>query len=268
MRHFAQRDWGLYHRQITFGVAVAFVLISLTLTYLESPAAGVADTATAGSLAPMGGGYQSPDRCRTCHDAEYQAWTDTTHAHASFDPIFQTYLQKAEQPGECFGCHTTGYDTSSGQFVLAGVSCEACHGPYRPGHPQTSMAVASAKELCGHCHTSTRLEWESSRHGQVGVDCLACHEVHSQKTRQSTVTNVLCAGCHIDRTTDDTHNRHLQAGVLCVSCHLSRPPLDAGAAVSGHAPTGHAFTVKVSTCGQCHPGQPFSIKTDGFVNSN
>ncbi len=201
----------------------------------------------------MFGAYQSPQRCRECHEEEYQDWSTTTHALASFDPIFQTYLQKASEPGECFACHTTGYNTNSGQFVLAGVTCEACHGPYRPGHPEESMTIARSEDLCGTCHTSTLLEWQTSRHGQVGVTCADCHEVHTQKTRVADTTRSLCAGCHRDLDQDFTHLTHSQLDLHCVDCHLSRPdPDDVGNSVSGHALTGHSFTVSVSECSDCH----------------
>ncbi len=258
MTRFTRRDWRPYHRQIVFGVAIALVLIPLSLTVLLAPLFSGLTTVDAG-VVTFAGGYQSPDRCRACHEEEFQEWSGTTHAQASFDPIFQTYLQGVEQPGECFGCHATGYDTNTGQYVLAGVSCEACHGPYRPDHPDENMMVVDSEILCGHCHTSTLLEWESSRHGEVGINCIACHEVHNQHTRQEVNTNALCAGCHRAGTQDESHHQHLSVGVLCVDCHLSRPPLKAESAVNGHAPTGHDFTVAVNQCGECHePAPPFS----------
>lgn len=234
-------------------LAVSFVILasSISLTLLW-PAGGAALQARDGSTFSIFGNYQSPQRCRECHEAEFRAWTNTTHAQASFDPIFQTYLQQVEEPGECFTCHTTGYNAVTGQFVLAGVTCEACHGPYRPEHPEESMMIATSEDLCGTCHTSTLLEWQSSRHGHVGVSCLACHEVHTQKTRAAANTNALCADCHRDRTQDVTHNMHIEAGVLCIDCHLSRPGGDIRDAVNGRAATGHSFGVFVSACNQCH----------------
>jgi predicted CXXCH cytochrome family protein len=136
--------------------------------------------------------------------------------------------------------------------MLAGVTCEACHGPYRAKHPEESMVIASSEDLCGTCHSSTLAEWRSSRHGQVGVTCVDCHEVHTQKTRVAASTNALCAGCHQDRTQDTTHAIHTEADVLCIDCHLARPADRIGGAVSGHAITGHSFGVFFSTCNDCH----------------
>ncbi|MEW5958088.1 MAG: multiheme c-type cytochrome [Chloroflexota bacterium] len=206
------------------------------------------------------GTYQSPERCRECHAPEFAAWSNTTHAQASFDPIFQVYLQQVEQPGECFACHTTGYNTNTGQFVLAGVTCEACHGPYRPQHPEESMLIATSADMCGSCHPSTLGEWQSSRHGQVSVTCIDCHEVHTQKTHAAVATNALCTGCHQPQTQDETHTTHIEADIHCVDCHLARPTDDGRGAVNGHAMTGHSFTVFVKTCKDCHD-EPVSYIT-------
>lgn len=241
-----------YSPWLVVAFAAILVGLSLSLTLLwPRPEAG-ATAATANYGVSLFGPYQSPDRCRECHPQEYQDWSGTVHAQASFDPVFRVYLETAERPNECFACHATGYDTNTGQFMLAGVSCEACHGPYRPTHPEATMAVAASETLCGACHTSTVAEWESSRHGQVGVSCGACHEVHSQKTRAAVATNALCARCHKEHTSDTLHSDHLGQGVLCVDCHLSRPVSDVSSAVSGHAITGHAFVAASPTCNRCH----------------
>lgn len=237
-------------------LAVSFFVLSSTISLtLLWPSGSLAfEDGTPGSTFSIFGNYQSPQRCRECHEAEFQAWSNTTHANASFDPIFQLYLQQAEEPGECFACHTTGYSAITGQFMLAGVTCEACHGPYRLEHPEESMVIAESEDLCGTCHTSTLLEWTSSRHGKVGVTCVGCHEVHTQKTRAAAATNSLCAGCHHDRTQDPTHTIHVvEADVRCVDCHLARPSDDVGGAVNGHAVTGHSFAVFINTCSDCHP---------------
>ena len=223
-------------------------VISLTLLF-PSGSLALEDSAAFSVL----GSYQSPQRCRECHEEEFQAWSNTTHANASFDPIFQVYLQGVEEPGECFACHTTGYSAITGQFMLAGVTCEACHGPYREGHPEESMVIATSEDLCGTCHPSTLTEWNSSRHGEVGVTCVGCHEVHTQKTRAAAATNLLCAGCHHNQVRDATHTIHnLEVGIRCIDCHLARPSDDVDGAVSGHAVTGHSFGVFVSTCNDCH----------------
>ncbi|HRJ41340.1 MAG TPA: cytochrome c3 family protein, partial [Caldilineaceae bacterium] len=170
--------------------------------------------------------------------------------NALFDPIVRTYMQTIEQRGECFACHTTGYNTNTGQFVLAGVTCEACHGPYRPQHPQESMAIATSPDFCGSCHSSTRAEWESSRHGQIGVICLDCHEVHTQHTRTSTVEQNLCAICHQAEIQDEIHQAHAAVALGCIDCHLDRSHRTIP--INGETATGHSFAATGDNCDACH----------------
>lgn len=234
---------------MAFAVSFAIVAATLALTWLwpgASPALSDSDPAPTFSLL---GNYQSPQLCRECHADEFEAWSNTTHANALFDPVFRTYLQQVEQPGECLACHTTGYDTASGQFVLAGVTCEACHGPYRPQHPEQSMAIATSPTFCGDCHTYTLAEWETSRHGGAGVTCIDCHEVHSQQTRASMTTDALCATCHQTEVQDAAHQAHAEANIPCIECHLDRPD---DIPVNGHRVTGHSFTATQQNCDNCH----------------
>jgi hypothetical protein len=248
-----------YSHWMVFTASFLIVATTISLTLLWPPGRVALDTeTTSGSTFSAWGDYQSPQHCRECHETEFQAWSNTTHAQASFDPIFQVYLQQVEKPGECFACHTTGYDTTTGQFVLAGVTCEACHGPYRPEHPQESMTIATSADLCGSCHASTLAEWQSSQHGAVGVNCIDCHEVHTQQTRAAAATNALCATCHQNQIRDDTHDLHSKVNVHCIDCHLARPSDDGSGAISGHAVTGHSFAVFVKTCTDCHPNSLFS----------
>jgi predicted CXXCH cytochrome family protein len=248
-----------YNHWLVFAASFLIIATTILLTLLWPPGSIALEnqTAQSGSVSAWGK-YQSPQHCRECHEEEFEAWTDTTHAQATFDPIFQVYLQEVDKPGECFACHTTGYDTTTGQFVLAGVTCEACHGPYRPEHPQESMLIATSTEMCGSCHTSTLAEWQTSRHGAVGVTCIDCHEVHTQQTRAAATTNALCATCHQDQIQDDKHKLHGRADIHCIDCHLARPSDNVSGAVSGHAVTGHSFAVFVKTCDDCHPNSLFS----------
>ena len=259
MSKFTLSNMRPYSHWLAFAASFFIITITLALTLLW-PAGSIAhnNQTAPDNVSSVWGNYQSPQHCRECHQTEFNDWADTTHAQATFDPIFQAYLQGVDKPGECFACHSTGYDTNTGQFVLAGVTCEACHGPYRAEHPQESMMIAGSAELCGNCHASTLAEWQSSQHGKVGVTCIDCHEVHTQQTRAAAATNALCATCHQDQTQDQTHTLHIEANVHCIDCHLARPNDDGSGAVNGHAVTGHSFAVFVKTCDDCHPNSLFA----------
>ncbi len=198
-------------------------------------------------------GFESPQRCRECHETEYAEWSHTTHASATFSSNFQVLLQQTAQPGECFACHTTGYNTTSGQFILAGVTCEVCHGSFRPTHPDESMSIATSASLCGGCHTETLAAWQKSHHGQANITCIDCHEVHTQHTRAAVATNALCLDCHVSHLQDFIHVEHELDSVHCVDCHLPKQmDFDSTKAVEGQAMIDHTFTAVPATCDRCH----------------
>ena len=233
-------------------LCAGILVISVSLTVYAGSARGAAALPTAESLSSMAPGFSGPQQCAECHPSEFYDWSGTSHARASFDPIFQEVMHQAQEPGECFACHTTGYNAITGQFIMAGVTCEACHGPYRTDHPGASMRIAASRDLCGACHKNTIAEWQISQHGKAGIACVACHEVHSQKTRAAANTTALCAGCHAQSTQDAMHHTHQNAHMECVQCHLSRPASVGDSAASGNAVTGHTFVADSSNCGECH----------------
>ena len=99
--------------------------------------------------------YVGADKCKMCHKVQYNSWLETTHAKAtdaakaSTDPAFEA---------KCLGCHATNSDEA-----MAGVQCEACHGP---GADFKKMSVMKDKDAaianglviptqatCDGCHT-------------------------------------------------------------------------------------------------------------------
>ncbi len=90
--------------------------------------------------------YLGAKKCRTCHLAEYNSWRKTRMAQA-FELLKPGVRAEAKEAAGldpnadytsdagCLSCHTTGYGDPSGfkdiksTPDLAGVACEACHGP-------------------------------------------------------------------------------------------------------------------------------------------
>jgi hypothetical protein len=138
----------------------------------------------------------------------------------------------------CFGCHTTA-STVAGKFdredLIAGVTCEACHGPGR-----THVAAIEGKRLgagiaaifnparldpaasvdfCGACHATfwdVKLAQEggiaalrsqpnrlqSSRcwgTGDARLTCVACHDAHQPLVREPASYDERCLACHVAR---------------------------------------------------------------------
>ena len=91
-------------------------------------------------------GYVGPDKCKECHETQFRDWQETRMAR-SFGVRRAGMAVEAKRiagldPGadythdpSCLPCHTTGYGLVGGFSSIektphmAGVTCEACHGP-------------------------------------------------------------------------------------------------------------------------------------------
>ncbi len=111
-----------------------------------------------------GGGYAGPQSCGNCHKDIVEAWSTTRHAQAFSSPIFQRDWVKEGSDFTCLECHVTGYDATNATYAYEGVTCESCHGPFQPGHPNTLMPVKPDADLCSTCHKTTTDEWHASPH--------------------------------------------------------------------------------------------------------
>lgn len=78
------------------------------------------------------------DACVKCHASEIQVWKSTPHAR-TFDELHRRPEAKAiasklglssiKNEGRCVACHyTQQFTPASDVHVIAGVSCESCHG--------------------------------------------------------------------------------------------------------------------------------------------
>ncbi len=97
-----------------------------------------------------------PESCRSCHQAAYEAWSKTSHAHAH-----ETLSAEQRKQPLCLACHSRD-EQRAGQAQVVGVSCETCHGPGRSYQPEVVMRDKELARLLG-------LQ-------EVGAQsCLACH---------------------------------------------------------------------------------------------
>jgi hypothetical protein len=102
--------------------------------------------------------YVGSDRCRSCHVEAHGIWEKSAHARA-----LNVLSPKEQQDPRCLSCHTTvAEDTSA---PLAGVQCEACHGPgryYSLDYVMRDAELASllaltepTEKTCNRCHTDS-----------------------------------------------------------------------------------------------------------------
>ncbi len=97
--------------------------------------------------------------CAGCHQAEFDLWKKSNHAHA----IEILKKEKKEFDSRCVVCHVTGSGQVGGFIDLyktpqmANVQCEACHGPGGE-HSLRPTEVSMAKlgpNSCLVCHTKS-----------------------------------------------------------------------------------------------------------------
>jgi hypothetical protein len=120
-------------------------------------------------LCPPSGGHAADkvgaETCKACHPAAYEAWRASPHARAR-----DSLPERNRNDKRCLSCHAP--DAEDG---LAGVSCEACHGPgllysarYVMRDPELARAlglVDVGERTCAGCHTEStpslvRFEYE------------------------------------------------------------------------------------------------------------
>lgn len=118
-------------RGILIGSIVAIFMIGVACQ--RSPGA----ESTSGPAIPDASKVVGSDQCAKCHQAEVQQWMKTPH-FATFDALHRLPRAKeiADRLGErsikrsavCTQCHYTEQDQGGRMRVVAGVSCESCHG--------------------------------------------------------------------------------------------------------------------------------------------
>ncbi|MFH1109407.1 MAG: cytochrome c family protein [Planctomycetota bacterium] len=148
---------------VSIGVGITVAAVGLAVSRVSWVAPAAADdavaTATAVALTVVGGEggsytYIGANKCKKCHLPEHKSWAKTKHATAlqALQPS-QATESKAKhnldpnkdysKDATCVACHTVGFGKPGGYAIpdaadekavkeskdLAGVGCEACHGP-------------------------------------------------------------------------------------------------------------------------------------------
>ena len=99
--------------------------------------------------------FAGASKCKMCHKVQYASWEGTKHAKATETAKAST---DREFSADCLQCHATNANEE-----LAGVQCEACHGPgndYKKMSIMKDVEAAKANGLvipsqatCDACHT-------------------------------------------------------------------------------------------------------------------
>jgi Cytochrome c554 and c-prime len=101
------------------------------------------------------GDYIGAETCKACHPAAYEAWRRGPHARA-----LEGLPEARRKDPTCTACHAPALEQG-----VAGVACEACHGPgrvYAQAYVMRDRELARAVGLlqpgersCATCHTET-----------------------------------------------------------------------------------------------------------------
>jgi hypothetical protein len=96
--------------------------------------------------------YVGAETCKPCHMPEFETWSASAHAAATTTAVAADGFSPA-----CLTCHATNRTES-----MAGVQCEACHGPGSAYSPIPVMMNAKKavslglliedQKLCDGCH--------------------------------------------------------------------------------------------------------------------
>ncbi len=131
--------------------------------------------------------FEGNAKCKMCHKIQFESWSKTRMANAMESLKPGTYAEEKKKVGldpqkdyttdpNCLSCHTTGYKQPGGftdmekTKLLAGVSCEACHGP-------SSLWIKS--HMSKKDHKIADLIPLGFRYPGTEKDCETCHNEKS-----------------------------------------------------------------------------------------
>ncbi len=126
--------------------------------------------------------YVGAAKCKMCHNSkamggeQYKIWEKSRHANA-----LNTLKKEGESENpKCIKCHTTGYGKPAAAGAnLAGVQCEACHGP---GSDYKSMKIMSKKAFkADHAAAHKKAEEAGLIMPPTEDVCRGCHNEESPK---------------------------------------------------------------------------------------
>ena len=146
--------------------------LSLVLLSSPIPVRG----ADAEPAPPEGQTYIGAKRCASCHFEPFMSWKKTGHAKA-----FEVLTPKYQKDEKCLKCHTTALGEPTGYKdgvkVLAGVTCETCHGP-GSRHEEVAQPFTTVKNLPPE---QEKLVRDSIWRIPPKNICIECHIVQGHK---------------------------------------------------------------------------------------
>ena len=178
------------------------------------------------------GTFESPEGC-LCHTDLRSQWTQSMHAKALDDPLYQLVLEKAKKEagaavGEyCETCHAPGammmgtIDNAKGNIADSGITCSFCH----------QVTTQTAKEP-----GNTSLGFPENGPDKVYRAQIIDHQaMHPAGSNELFSTAEFCGACHnvnhpangapLEATyTEWKESSYAKNGVTCQNCHMEAIP--------------------------------------------
>ena len=139
------------------------------------------------------------DQCAKCHQLEVQQWMHTPH-YMTFDSLHRSPhakeiadkldLQSIKRNDVCTQCHYTKQIEDGRERVVAGISCESCHGGARDwvaihadyGGPGVTKATESAEHRAKRIADSVARGMNNPHNIYlIARQCYDCHTVPNEK---------------------------------------------------------------------------------------
>ncbi|MHB8900639.1 MAG: cytochrome c family protein [Thermoguttaceae bacterium] len=159
-------------RRVILGAFLSLLAVALLATLATTMFTSFPSAPSASAQVPEGQTYTGAKRCSSCHFEQFMTWKKLKHPES-----FNNLPAKYKTNEECLKCHTTGYGEPTGfktaaDTGLAGVTCEACHGPGSK-HEEVCQAYKNKKELTDQ----EKALCEGSIHKMLPNVCMSCHKV-------------------------------------------------------------------------------------------
>lgn len=182
--------------------------------------------------------FTPAEQCKVCHAEIYKAWSQSLHANALKDPIFEiAYYKALANMGEtarkyCISCHSPTTRYSQDYFLKQkisqeGVTCDFCHriNAVKFGMPLPEVTLGKANIKYGlmkNPESSPTHKSESLELFGRAEYCASCHEVHSPlgapvmetysewKAGPYPKDNIYCQNCHMSKV-EETEEKPVAA---------------------------------------------------------
>jgi DNA-binding beta-propeller fold protein YncE len=155
--------------------------------------------------------------CGHCHQAEYEAWTKSLHAHAAEDPMVlyglgvEQRLAGAQYPRLCAGCHDPVSARAGDVSFQAkrGITCMGCHDVAR----EIRAGGNGDLEATVHDWTADHKAWALASLDKLRQPefCGGCHQQFVPGTALGAIS-----------TLDEYHASQYAGTLRCIDCHMSK----------------------------------------------